>query len=119
MSVLTEPEVVLTTELTQRVRRALEGVIGVPATEGNQIDVLRNGDEIFPAMFDAVEHAEHTIDFLTFIYWRGEVGSDLARLLSGRAKAGVRVRVLLDAWGAHPMDPDSIELMERNGVQVR
>ena len=38
-----------------RVRRTLEGVLGVPATEGNQIDVLRNGDEIFPAMFDAIE----------------------------------------------------------------
>ena len=38
-----------------RVRRTLEGVIGVPATEGNCIDVLRNGDEIFPSMWEAIE----------------------------------------------------------------
>ena len=57
---------------TTRVRRTLEGVLGVPATEGNRVDVLRNGDEIFPALFDAVDGAEHTIDFLTFVYWEGE-----------------------------------------------
>ena len=31
-------------------RRALEGIIGVPATEGNKVEVLRNGNEIFPAI---------------------------------------------------------------------
>ena len=46
----------------ERIRRHLEGIIGVPATEGNAIDVLRNGDEIFPAMFDAVDQAQHTAD---------------------------------------------------------
>ena len=37
-----------------RYRRILEGLVGVPATEGNEITVLRNGDEIFPAMLDAI-----------------------------------------------------------------
>ena len=50
----------------------------MPATEGNRIDVLRNGDEIFPAMLDAIEQAEHTIDFLTFVYWEGEIGTEFA-----------------------------------------
>jgi len=50
-----------------RARRTLEGVLGVPATEGNLITVLRNGDEIFPAFFDAIEAAEPTIDLLTFV----------------------------------------------------
>src|SRR6185295_14906091 len=89
---------------TTRVRRTLEGVIGVPATEGNCIDVLRNGDEIFPSMWEAIDHAEHTIDFLTFVYWEGKTGRELAGRLCERAKAGARVRVLLDAWGAHSME---------------
>jgi cardiolipin synthase len=100
-------------------RRVLEGVIGVPATEGNCIDVLRNGDEIFPAMLEQIERAEHTIDFLTFIYWEGAIGREFAGRLSRRAKAGVRVRVLLDAWGAHPMERALIEQMGENGVRVR
>jgi cardiolipin synthase len=34
----------------RRYRRALEGLLGVPATEANRVDILRNGDEIFPAV---------------------------------------------------------------------
>src|SRR4051812_15809998 len=102
-----------------RFRRALEGVVGVPATEGNKIEILRNGDEIFPAMFDEIARAQHTIDFLTFVYWRAEVGTKLAHMLAERARDGVRVRVLLDGWGAHPIDPDLTALMEECGVLVR
>ncbi len=86
------------------IRRALEGVIGVPATEGNRVEVLRNGKEIFPAMLECIAGARHTIDLLTFVYWRGEIGTTFAHALSERARSGVRVRVLLDAWGAHSLD---------------
>ena len=101
------------------IRRSLEGILGVPATEGNRIDVLRNGDEIFPAMLEAIAGAEHTIDFLTFVYWRGEIGTSFAEALSERALSGVRVRVLLDAWGAHSLDRVLIDMMEDAGVRVR
>jgi cardiolipin synthase len=83
----------------QRLRRALEGLLGIPATDGNRVDILRNGDEIFPAMLDAIREATSTIDFLTFVYWVGEIGEEWAHALADRAKAGVRVRVLLDALG--------------------
>ncbi|HEY2331218.1 MAG TPA: phospholipase D-like domain-containing protein [Acidimicrobiales bacterium] len=106
-------------ERVWRARRVLEGVLGVPATEGNQIDVLRNGDEIFPALFDAIDGAEHTVDLLTFVYWQGEVGTHLAESLAKRARDGVRVRVLLDAYGARPIDPAAIRTMEDNGVRLR
>src|SRR4029077_8307519 len=106
-------------ERTAHIRRHLEGVIGVPATEGNRLDVLRNGNEIFSAMLEAIEGAEHTVDLLTFIYWEGEVGTRFARALARRARDGVRVRVLLDAWGARPIDRTLTDLMEQAGVQVR
>ena len=109
----------MTESCTARVRRTLEGVIGVPATEGNCIDVLRNGDEIFPAMLEAIEKAEHTIDFLTFIYWQGHTGREFASRLCDRARAGARVRVLLDAWGAHSMEKALLEEMAASGVQQR
>ncbi len=108
-----------TTQRIARFRRALEGILGVPATEGNEVDVLRNGREIFPAMLDAIRGAENTIDFLTFVYWRGDVGTEFAEALSERARAGVRVRVLLDAWGAHPIDHDLVSSMEEAGVRIR
>jgi len=43
-------------------RRGLEGMIGVPATEGNSVEVLRNGNEIFPAMLDSIAGAQRTVD---------------------------------------------------------
>jgi len=102
----------------QRYRRALEGLLGVPATEGNRIEVLRNGEEIFPAMLEAIDGAEHTIDFLTYVYWSGEIAETFARALAARAKAGVRVRVLLDAVGSAPMDTALVTEMEESGAQV-
>ena len=90
------------TDRTKAVRRTLEGIIGVPMTEGNDVEVLRNGDQIFPAMLEAIADARHTIDFLTFVYWRGEIGTRFAEALSERARAGVRVRLLLDGWGCAP-----------------
>lgn len=106
-------------ERIDRLRRALEGIIGVPATEGNAIDVLRNGNEIFPAMLEAIAQAQRTIDLLTFVYWRGEVGTRFAEGLAQRARAGVRVRVLLDAWGAKPIDRSLITMMEEAGAQIQ
>jgi cardiolipin synthase len=103
----------------ERVRRVIEGVIGVPATEGNVIEALRNGDEIFPAMLEAIEDAHDTIDFLTFVYWEGTIGREFARRLAGRARAGVRVRVLLDAWGAKPIERSLVVAMQEAGVLVR
>jgi cardiolipin synthase len=101
------------------VRRTLEGVIGVPATEGNLVDVLVNGDQIFPPMLEAIGEANHTIDLLTFVYWRGGIGTQFADALSDKAGSGVRVRVLLDAWGASSIDPGLVSEMEDAGVRVR
>jgi cardiolipin synthase A/B len=104
---------------TDEIRRTLEGVIGVPATEGNLVDVLVNGDRIFPAMLDAIGEAQRTIDLLTFVYWRGGIGTRFAEALSDKAGSGIRVRVLLDAWGASSIDPGLVSEMEDAGVRVR
>ena len=104
---------------TARARRTLEGVLGIPCTEGNRIAVLRNGDEIFPAMLAAIGAAEHTIDLLTFIYWKGEIGTRFAGALCDRARAGVRVRILLDAVGARPIEAALVDDMRNAGVHVR
>lgn len=82
-----------------RLRRRLERLIGIAATEGNALVPLHNGDEIFAAMLGAIRDAEHTVDMMTFVYWRGDIARDFAEALSERARAGVRVRLLLDGFG--------------------
>ena len=99
-------------------RRRLEALLGIPATEGNGITVLKNGDQIFPAMLEAVRSAERTIDFLTFVYWKGEIAREFARALAERAQAGLRVRVLIDAVGGRLIDDDLLDHMADCGVQV-
>lgn len=100
-------------------RRALEGLLGVPATEGNAVDVLRNGLRIYPAMLEAIRSAQSTIDMLTFVYWTGDIAVEIAEALAERAAAGVRVRLLLDAFGARYMDRGLVDMLEDRGVTVR
>ncbi|MFJ9809138.1 phosphatidylserine/phosphatidylglycerophosphate/cardiolipin synthase family protein [Streptomyces sp. NPDC101158] len=102
----------------QRMRRRLERLIGVAATEGNELIPLRNGDQIFPAMLRAIRSARHTIDMMTFVYWRGQIARDFAVALAERARAGVRVRLLLDGFGAKVIEEELLDLMEAAGVQV-
>lgn len=99
-------------------RRVLEATLGMPFSQGNKIDVLRNGVEIFPAMLDAIEQAQRSIEFLTFIYWTGDIARRFAHALSERARAGVKVRVILDALGAAEMSQELTREMEAAGVEV-
>ncbi|WP_037671991.1 phosphatidylserine/phosphatidylglycerophosphate/cardiolipin synthase family protein [Streptomyces griseus] len=102
----------------QLLRRRLERLIGVAATEGNELAPLRNGDEIFPAMLGVIRSAQHTIDMMTFVYWRGQIARDFAAALADRARAGVRVRLLLDGFGAKRIEQRLLDLMDVAGVQV-
>ncbi|MFJ4124290.1 phosphatidylserine/phosphatidylglycerophosphate/cardiolipin synthase family protein [[Kitasatospora] papulosa] len=102
----------------QRLRRRLERLIGIAATEGNKLVPLRNGDQIFSSMLESIRAAEHTVDMMTFVYWRGEIACDFAEALSERARAGVRVRLLLDGFGSRLIEKDQLAMMEKAGVEV-
>jgi len=99
--------------------RLLESLAGAPVRDGNKIDVLHNGHEIFPAMLDAIRSAERTIDFATFVYWRGDIAPEFADALAERASAGVEVNVLLDAMGAAKMERSLIEKLRGAGAEVQ
>ncbi len=102
----------------RRIRRRLERLIGVAATEGNSVLPLRNGDEIFTAMLDRVDSARHTVDMMTFVYWKGDIARRFAEALAGRARAGVRVRLLLDGFGSRLIEGELLEQMSDAGVEV-
>ncbi|MDQ1671048.1 MAG: cardiolipin synthase [Actinomycetota bacterium] len=104
--------------LEQVLRRRLEVVIGTPFTEGNTLTVLRNGDQIFPAMLEAIRGAQSTVDLMTFVYWRGEIAVEFAKAMSDRARAGVRVRLLIDALGGRLIEKSLVDDMDRAGVHV-
>ena len=100
-------------------QRRLESVLGTPATKGNRVDVLRNGVEIFPAMLDAIDAAERSVDLVTFVYWTGDIARRFASTLSRAARRGCRVRVLLDAVGARKVREELATEMIAAGCDVR
>jgi cardiolipin synthase len=117
---------VVETELTPQggddarhdLRRTLECLVGAAFTEGNAITVLRNGDQIFPAMLEAIREARHSVDLMTFVYWKGWPAQEFADALCERANAGLRVRVLIDALGGRSIEDGLIDAMDRSGVDV-
>jgi len=98
--------------------RSMSGLLGPPLVAGNAIKELVNGDEIFPAMLAAIRGARRSITFETFIYWRGETGREFAGALAERARAGVRVHVLVDFVGSNKMDPELLTLLRDSGGEV-
>jgi len=98
--------------------RALGVLLGPPVVAGNRIDAYQNGDEIFPAMLEAIRGARKTVDFESYIYWSGEVGRAFADALSQRAKAGVKVHVLIDWLGSQKIEQQLIDEMRSAGVQI-
>jgi cardiolipin synthase len=100
-------------------RRSMGVLLGPPIVEGNKVEVLLNGDQIFPAMLEAIRHAQKTINFETYIYWSGSIGQEFTQALSERARAGVKVHVMLDYIGSIKLDHDQLESMRKAGVEVQ
>jgi cardiolipin synthase len=99
--------------------RAMGVLLGPPILDGNRFEVLLNGDAIFPAMLAAISGAHETITFESYIYWSGSVGRAFAEALAERARAGVRVHLLLDWLGSSKLDASQLALMQTAGVEVR
>jgi cardiolipin synthase A/B len=98
--------------------RAMGSLLGPAIVDGNRIVTLLNGDEIFPSMLEAIRSAKKTITFETYIYWSGKIGDDFAKALSERARAGVKVHVLLDWVGSGKAKKEYIDEMKAAGVEV-
>jgi cardiolipin synthase len=98
--------------------RTVGNLLGPSLVGGNRLQTLRNGDQIFPAMLDAIRGARHTITFETYIYWSGEIGKTFANALAERARAGVKVHLLLDWEGSGKIDKAYLSEMRDAGVQI-
>jgi len=98
--------------------RSMGLLLGPSIIEGNKASELINGDQIFPAMLKDIRAAKKTILFETYIYWSGKIGDDFAEALAERARAGVKVHLLVDWVGAAKMEASLIDKMKSAGVEV-
>jgi len=98
--------------------QTMYALTGAPIAGGNCVELLKNGVQIFPSMLSAIRGAKKTINLEFYIYWDGEIGRHFAEALAERARAGVKVKVILDAVGSTRMSQALIDFMSRNGIDL-
>ncbi len=67
---------------------------------GNQVRLLQGGDQLFPAMRQAIDHARHEVWLATYIFHEDAAGQALVESLEAADRRGVRVRVVVDGFGS-------------------
>ena len=102
-----------------RFAQELGVLLGPAIVDGNRYRALQNGDAIFPSMLAAIRGAQRSITFETYIYWAGDIGREFADALAERARAGVKVHLLLDWVGSAKMDDSLTATMTGAGVQIQ
>ena len=98
--------------------RCMSQLLGPGVLTGNRVQALQNGEQIFPAMLEAIRGARQTVTFETYIYWSGDIGKKFSEALGERARAGVKVHVLLDWVGSGKMEGKYLEELKSAGVEV-
>ena len=86
--------------------------------KGNQVSIMKSGDQTYAAMLQAIAQAKHCIALQSYIFDHDAIGTQIAQALIDAKDRGVQVRVLIDAVGAKYSRPPITRLLERGGVKV-
>jgi len=96
----------------------LEAYAGSPIVGGNKVELLLNGEHIFPSLIADIRSAQRTITYAQYYYEDGPVAREVAEALAERCRAGVGGNVLLDAFGSLNIPTEYLDLMQRSGCHV-
>ncbi|WP_348752184.1 cardiolipin synthase ClsB [uncultured Aquincola sp.] len=97
------------------------GWYGLPRavyTGGNEVQLLRGGDDLFPAMCAAIGRALHEVWLATYIFHDDVAGEAVLQALEAAARRGVRVRVVVDGFGSAAALPRLRARLEAAGVSL-
>ena len=98
--------------------QAVESATGVRLVPGTIADVMVDGDAFFPRLWADLREAERTIAIVAYYWGNGAVLDTTARILAKRARAGVAVRVVYDAFGAGDLAPMYFDSLRAAGVRL-
>ena len=98
--------------------RSIELYTGTHIDPGNKVEVLLNGNGTYPPLWRDLASAQHTITVQMYYSQPGAVADSLEKYLIMKARAKVRVLLLLDAFGSQPLKPEWIRNLKRAGVEV-
>jgi len=98
----------------------LESLVDAVINRTGRLDVLTNGPEFYPAILDAFRSAQKSVNLEAYIFQRGEIARQYVKVLAERARAGVRVNLVLDAFGSLRASRSLFRpLLEAGGKVVR
>jgi cardiolipin synthase A/B len=97
----------------------LQAYAGAPIVGGNDVRVLLNGEQIFPALVAAIRAARTSITYAQYFFEEGPVAEDVIGALAERCRAGIRTHVLLDGVGTLGMPGRYNDDLTRAGCQVQ
>lgn len=90
-----------------------------PWRAGNQIQLLENGEEYFPRLFQSIDEARSEIMLETFILFEDSVGMALHKHLLNAAQRNVNVMITVDGYGTHELSEAYIARLTDAGVKFR
>ena len=97
---------------------SISGLTLSTSVEGNSVEVLENG-AFYDVLVERIGAARRSVHFETFLWKPGELSTRVAQAFMERARAGVVVRVLLDAQGSRRIEDELVNFMREAGVKVK
>jgi cardiolipin synthase len=96
----------------------LEPLVNSKITRNNQLEVIENGENFYAAELDAMRRAQRSIDLEAYIFHKGKVTDEVLRVLTERAKNGVKVNVVLDSMGSLSTRKSYFEELKKAGGHI-
>lgn len=90
-----------------------------PVTQYNDIKVLTDGEQIFPAMLEAIETAKEHIHLETYILRSDNIGTKIIEALLRKVSEGVKVRVIYDGLGSRFLGKTYLQSLRDAGVNIQ
>lgn len=97
---------------------AMGPIVGAEFMGGNRIETLVNGDQFFPAMLQAISEAKKTITLESYIWTSGHISNKFIEALSERARAGIKVRIIVDGMGTVKLHSSDRQRMRDAGIEI-
>ena len=96
----------------------IEALTDAPISGGNKIEILENGDAIFPAMLREIKNAKSTITFAQYLFKGGSLAHEFAQSFAERCQAGLKVYLLLDSHGSSEVPEEMTASLSHAGCQL-
>lgn len=95
---------------------------GIPVTKDNSLKLLKSGHDKFKNLFEDIRKAKHHIHLEYFNFRNDSIANALFDLLAIKAKEGVKVRALFDAFGnwsnSRPLRKEHLKVIRQKGIEI-